>query len=69
MVVGRVSRSGPIERLQPDDRSADVRSASMERDGTLMSRWWNEFTGLLARRRHDRIVARRLRIYVGTTTR
>ena len=34
-----------------------------------MSRWWNEFTGLLARRRNDRIVARRLRMYVGTSTR
>ena len=32
-----------------------------------MNRWWHEFTGLLARRRHDRIVARRLRTYVATT--
>jgi hypothetical protein len=30
-----------------------------------MTRWWHELTGLLARRRNDRIVARRLRIYVG----
>ena len=68
-LAGPVSRSGRIARLLPDDRPADVRSASFERDGTNMSRWWNAFTGLLARRRNDRIVARRLRMYVGTTTR
>jgi hypothetical protein len=33
-----------------------------------MTRWWHEFTGYLARRRHDRILARRLRAYVGTPT-
>jgi hypothetical protein len=33
-----------------------------------MARWWHEITGLVARRRHDQIVARRLRIYVGTST-
>lgn len=31
-----------------------------------MIRWWNEFTGLLERRRQARIVARRLRTYVAT---
>jgi hypothetical protein len=31
-----------------------------------MFRWWHEITGLLDRRRNDRIVARRLRIYVAT---
>jgi hypothetical protein len=29
-----------------------------------MIRWWQELTGFLARRRNDRIIARRLRTYV-----
>ena len=33
-----------------------------------MTRWWHAFTGYLARRRQDQIVARRLRAYVGTST-
>jgi hypothetical protein len=31
-----------------------------------MIRWWHEITGLMNRRREARIVARRLRTYVGT---
>ena len=34
-----------------------------------MTRWWHELTGLLARRRTDQVVARRLRIYVGAAHR
>jgi hypothetical protein len=33
-----------------------------------MTRWWHEFTGLIARRRQDQIVARRLKMYVGTSS-
>ena len=36
------------------------------RDGSIMIRWWHEITGLLERRRNQRLVARRLRTYVGT---
>jgi hypothetical protein len=53
----------------PDARAANARPVSEERDGTHMSRWWHELTGLLARRRSDQIVARRLRTYVGTSHR
>jgi hypothetical protein len=34
-----------------------------------MTRWWHLLTGYLVRRHDDRIVARRLRTYVGTTSR
>ena len=34
-----------------------------------MTRWWQLLTGYLARRRDHRVVARRLRTYVGTTSR
>jgi hypothetical protein len=40
--------------------------ASTRRDGSLMIRWWHEFTGFLERRHNDHVVARRLRTYVGT---
>jgi hypothetical protein len=33
-----------------------------------MTRWWHELTGYLARRRQDQVVARRLGMYVGTST-
>jgi hypothetical protein len=32
-----------------------------------MIRWWHELTGFIVRRRNDRIVARRLRTYVGAS--
>jgi hypothetical protein len=31
-----------------------------------MARWWHEITGLFDRRRHNQVVRRRLRTYVGT---
>jgi hypothetical protein len=55
-----------VSRLTIDRRMTDRRQR--RRDGTHMNRWWLEFTGFLARRRQDQVVARRLRMYVGTST-
>ncbi len=47
-----------------DARSADDPRRQKKEMVATMIRWWNEFTGLLERRRQGRIVARRLRTYV-----